>query len=280
MRNVIFSDNDRLIESLIPLLEKEGLEDFYFVLPLGKKTSMSIDKFGVGEVREFLNDNSDIGSFAVISDDSGFMKMFPNNLVRPVDDVSQVAKSVVFVLTNFNRDPRNVGNLFVISDTHFSHGNIIKYCDRPFRDVEEMNERLIENWNSVVGANDRVIHLGDFSFGNRKRLETVFSRLNGKIDLVMGNHDRLKMRDYYNIGFHRVYDKPMIVSNFFIMSHAPLQWIRTGDVYANIYGHVHNMEMYRDFTRNTFCACVERIGYKPIRMSEILEKMESCQKTT
>lgn len=81
------------------------------------------------------------------------------------------------------------------SDTHFFHTNIIKYCDRPFSNCHEMNEVLIENWNKAVRPNDLVIHNGDFGFfrGNfaKDRYQTLRKRLNGKILLLLGNHDRI-----------------------------------------------------------------------------------------
>ena len=53
---------------------------------------------------------------------------------------------------------------FFIADTHFGHKNIIKYCNRPFANIEEMNETLIENWNKAVSAEDAVYILGDFAY--------------------------------------------------------------------------------------------------------------------
>lgn len=77
------------------------------------------------------------------------------------------------------------------SDTHFGHANIIKYCNRPFADPEEMNEAIIDNWNSVVGIGDTVFHLGDVALGKWAEWDGVLSRLNGYKVLVIGNHDRI-----------------------------------------------------------------------------------------
>lgn len=76
-----------------------------------------------------------------------------------------------------------------VSDTHFGHLNIIKYSNRPFKDVSHMNEVLIGNWNEVVAPNDTVYHLGDVALGDKSLWESVFSRLNGYKVLVVGNHD-------------------------------------------------------------------------------------------
>lgn len=77
------------------------------------------------------------------------------------------------------------------SDTHFFHANIIKYSNRPFRHVDEMNETLIANWNAVVAPNDTVWHLGDFAFCKGvEQFKTLLSRLNGTKHSILGNHDR------------------------------------------------------------------------------------------
>ena len=79
--------------------------------------------------------------------------------------------------------------IWLTADTHFHHKNIIKYCKRPFDSVEEMNERLIDNWNVCVGSDDFVYHLGDFGFGKARELGDIRIRLNGSIVLILGNHD-------------------------------------------------------------------------------------------
>ncbi len=79
--------------------------------------------------------------------------------------------------------------LCIVADTHFGHANIIKYCNRPFANVDEMNEELIRRWNAVVNPQDTVLHLGDVGF-HYSSLFKIIPRLNGGLKrLVRGNHD-------------------------------------------------------------------------------------------
>ena len=80
-------------------------------------------------------------------------------------------------------------NIWFTADTHFGHTNILKFDPRPFDSIEEHDEALIENWNSVVKAGDTVWHLGDFNFRSVKTTEWYRRQLNGNINLLRGNHD-------------------------------------------------------------------------------------------
>lgn len=82
-----------------------------------------------------------------------------------------------------------MSNLFFTSDLHFGHKNIIKFCNRPFSSVEEMNDGLVARWNDVVKPNDTVWVLGDFAFTNIDHIKEILERLNGNIHMVLGNHD-------------------------------------------------------------------------------------------
>lgn len=101
--------------------------------------------------------------------------------------------------------------IFITSDLHFDHTNIIRFCNRPFKDVEEMNKALIDEWNSKVTADDICYHLGDFSFGSPKRVLNVLSQLNGEIKLISGNHDEKQFKeifiDYTNFDYINSYLK-------------------------------------------------------------------------
>lgn len=87
---------------------------------------------------------------------------------------------------NFKFDASRV---FFTSDTHFNHMNIISYCQRPFRDIHEMDETIIVNWNNAVAPDDIVFHLGDFCLGGANEWNRILDRLNGRIYLILGNHD-------------------------------------------------------------------------------------------
>ena len=156
---------------------------------------------------------------------------------------------------------------FITSDTHFGHENIIKYCNRPFPNAEEMDKALIDNWNAVVGKNDTVIHLGDVGLASKSRLKEIISQLNGHKLLIKGNHDGYPDQFYYDAGFRYVSRYPIIWKDFYMLSHEPLQLSETTP-YFNFYGHVHNDEKYID-SATTKCVCVERTGYAPMFLFEI-----------
>lgn len=87
---------------------------------------------------------------------------------------------------------------FFTSDLHFYHKAVIAHCNRPYADVETMNEILVANWNKIVGPRDTIYILGDFSFGNKEDTVALLKTLNGRKHLVSGNHDAgmLKKKEF------------------------------------------------------------------------------------
>lgn len=228
------------------------------------------------EIKQWLDENRvklKVDKFVILDDEiCDITPIFPNNVVKIDRNVGLQmpdAKSAIWTLTNFGKDPAMTENTFFTSDTHFFHNNIISYCNRPFSSVEEMNEGLIEKWNSVVGKNDIVWHLGDFCFGKKENVLEIVPKLNGRINLVMGNHDHHKINFYYDAGFHRVYDRHILINGFYILSHTPLQFLNTNCPFYNIYGHVHDSEAFKTWAINSCCVCVERHEYRPISWKEI-----------
>lgn len=156
--------------------------------------------------------------------------------------------------------------IFIISDTHFGHEAIIRYCNRPFTSVEEMDQTMIKRWNETVSNNDIVIHLGDFALCGKDKTREIIQKLNGKKILIMGNHDNYSEQFYRDAGFHTVSRFPIIYDNFYMMSHAPLQLTET-TCYFNCYGHVHNDNKFVD-NATSKCYSVERTGYRPVLLFE------------
>lgn len=135
--------------------------------------------------------------------------------------------------------------IFVTSDTHFGHENIMKYCARPFKSVEEMNARMIENWNAVVTNEDIVYHLGDFALGNTDEALKILASLRGAKILLKGNHDSRKIVesplwggviDYLEL-CNAATEKVR-----YVMSHYPFKsWNGSNWGSINLHGHCHGL---------------------------------------
>ena len=95
--------------------------------------------------------------------------------------------------------------IYFIADTHFYHENIIKYCNRPLKNSKQMNEYIVNKWNSVVTKDDIVYHLGDVGFGSTDELKELVGRLNGTKILIRGNHDYKRgINGWKKVGFSEV----------------------------------------------------------------------------
>ncbi len=155
---------------------------------------------------------------------------------------------------------------FFIADTHFGDDNIRRYENRPFQTAQSMDEEMLVRWNRAVGREDMVYVLGDFGADGCEK--ELLGQLNGTKFLIKGNHD-LQINNYYReAGFEEVYDKPVILDSFWILSHEPL-YVNTNMPYANIFGHVHNSPLYKDFSVQHYCVSAERIGYAPISFERV-----------
>ncbi|CAG7645273.1 metallophosphoesterase [Paenibacillus allorhizosphaerae] len=161
-------------------------------------------------------------------------------------------------------------NVFVISDHHFGHKQIIDFESRPFADVDEMNAAMIDKWNAVVGKDDKVYHLGDFSFLNREKTQAIVSRLNGYKFLIMGNHDRGRTRSWWlDVGFHEVSEYPIVYNGFYFLSHEPM-YMNKHMPYVNIHGHIHGQKYEGAQYINV---SVELWNYEPLLFDTIKEML-------
>lgn len=146
---------------------------------------------------------------------------------------------------------------YYISDLHFSHFNIIRLDNRPFKSVEEMNKTLIDNWNGAVGKEDTVYILGDFCWLKEDEWINILKQLNGNKVLIRGNHDLKGMSQQLRKMFQDVKDYKEVKDNCkrVLLSHYPMPFYR-GDYNNDIihlYGHIHTtiendfMEHLRDY---------------------------------
>ena len=171
----------------------------------------------------------------------------------------------------------NEPKIFLIGDCHFGHRNIIKYCNRPFANVEEMTEGLIKNWNSVVGKNDIVYVVGDFALCGKQKIIEIGNRLNGRKRLILGNHDGASIVTYREAGFEFIYNHSIVLDDFYIVSHIPMVGISENTPFANIFAHVHDDPTYKDYSCRSFCVSAERINYTPVEFKVIKEKMKAVE---
>ena len=160
--------------------------------------------------------------------------------------------------------------IWFIADSHFSHKNVIDYCNRPFCSVEEMNDALIHNWNKIVKNNDRVFMLGDFALCGKDKIIEIGNQLKGRKILILGNHDGASLTTYYNAGFEMVSRFPLFWNNI-ILSHKPVENCQ----YPNIHGHLHQKTVFDcpDFQRgnNSYInVSVDQLGFKPVEFKNLI----------
>jgi len=192
---------------------------------------------------------------------------------------------------------------FFTSDQHFGHFNIIKHCQRPYSSYEEMDEDMIAKWNSLVGENDIVWHLGDlawFRLSKDEIVERYLKRLNGKINIVFGNHDGA-IKDFPNL-FNEAYNrgnevknrksltkeeyikikikkKSFVLSHYCMMSWPGKSYNKKREGSYHLFGHSHTHPIHKPYK---FIPCSYDVGvdnnnFYPIPFDEIIKKLESTK---
>ena len=189
--------------------------------------------------------------------------------------------------------------IWFTSDTHLGHTNIIDYCRRPFTksvelcqlchgsgernlgrqgmmpcthpDVEAMDRTIIERWNDTVAPDDEVWHLGDFAFGSVPQVRRYVERLHGRKALVMGNHDRHRVRVYESMGF-LVRREPHRLGHL-VLSHHPPWPVASGQVY--LCGHIHGLWKTKQYgfmmpkPARLFNVGVDVHDFRPVQLKDL-----------
>lgn len=171
---------------------------------------------------------------------------------------------------NFN----NVENLFITSDEHYNHFNIIKMCNRPYYSVDEMNEALINNHNCIVGDDDITIHLGDFIWKGLKFDDIVY-QLNGYHIFIKGNHDHAypspRKDAKYEILENQILEFKYLKKRF-VACHYPFyprEWNGGYHRYINLYGHTHRRIEAVD-NAGGYHVGVDTNDWKPVNLNKFI----------
>jgi len=152
------------------------------------------------------------------------------------------------------------------SDTHYFHDNIIKHTHRPFKNVEEMNETMIKNYNSLVKPEDVTYFLGDFAWKNHKQ---ILKRLNGHIIFILGNHD-----NHTALKTNVVKAEILLGGKEMLLVHNPAH-VEEGFRY-NLVGHVHKLWKKKVTKKGTVMlnVGVDQHNFFPVSLKQVLKELE------
>lgn len=178
--------------------------------------------------------------------------------------------------------------IWVTSDTHFNHSNILNFENgrgEDFSSVQEMNETLIKNWNSVVKPGDKIYHLGDVFFGSKDWFKRHWPRLNGQKRLIVGNHDDIRFLSSGGF-FSKVQMWRMFPELGVVLTHVPINMAEDHRKYSiNIHGHLHRNRVTIPKVRGIrrpyldlryVNVCVENTNYTPVNLREETERALSA----
>lgn len=203
--------------------------------------------------------------------DLNVTETYNGRTVRKVRDVNVWRNIQTFLAEGVGAprrlDPLGAPRIFVWSDLHFGHNNIITYCNRPFPNKELMNACLIGNYQNVITDDDIVIFGGDIGFMKENEINQILNQLPGYKILIYGNHDLHRDGRVYDLAFNErhlclVMDVIDVDWEYqLLFTHYPLDPTNVPDGCYNVHGHIHNKVVPGNKHINM---CVEHIGYKPV----------------
>ena len=177
--------------------------------------------------------------------------------------------------------------IYYISDLHLRDQAIFDKCKRPFKNLEDMERAIINNWNSKVKTNDIVYVLGDIADENPSTIE-VYRKLNGHKHLIVGNHDHIILEEIKNSGiFEEIKFIELIedVNHKVCLCHYPLMdWMEFNRKGYFVYGHVHNKTEVNGYTykqikeyfkdKPAYNCGVDVNNFTPVTLEEMIKSKE------
>lgn len=169
-------------------------------------------------------------------------------------------------------------NTYFTSDNHFGHARVIEYAKRPFSSLDEMNEAMITQWNSVVRPGDQIYHVGDFALCKPKDACNIVRRLNGQKFIVWGNHDRALRKDASFLG-HWAWTKDLaevtVADQKIILCHYAMRvWNKSHYGSWQLYGHSHG-SLKDDPHALSLDVGVDEWNFTPVSFEEIRDVMKN-----
>ncbi len=169
-----------------------------------------------------------------------------------------------------------IPNYWFTADTHFGHKNVIKHANRPFTSIEEMDEALIANWNSLVKPGDQIYHLGDFAFLPVAQIHQILKRLNGELHLILGNHDEPKVFAGFANSIKDTKTIKVGDQKIFLSHYAHRVWNCSHYGAWNLHGHSHGtlprLPGYKQLDVGVDC-----FYFKPVHFEEIKVIMDQVE---
>lgn len=170
--------------------------------------------------------------------------------------------------------------VFFTSDLHLEHKNILHHCDRPFQSIDEHDEHLIHNWNSMVGEGDRVYVIGDVSCGKLENVIQKVQRLRGEKILIEGNHDEKPLRKprfrdlFAKVERLLTIEIPIggVEQSITLCHYAMLLWPHSHYGTWHLHGHSHG-SLPDDPHAKRLDVGVDVWGFRPVRVEEIAARM-------
>ncbi|HII81582.1 MAG TPA: hypothetical protein HA261_14620 [Methanosarcina sp.] len=197
-------------------------------------------------------------------------------LKRMLDREKALSKQILSQTFEKCASEQKSQQIFITSDLHLGHANIIKYCNRPFKNVYDMNKTLVYNWNSTIRKDDIVYFLGDLAYDRNSYTDSWLRKLNGRITFIKGNHDEsnsIRMLDHYITELDDIK---------FYLTHSLANVPRGWDGWV-IHGHVHNKSYdydmrrkypYINYDKKTVNVSVELTKYKPLKLSTLVKQIK------
>lgn len=156
------------------------------------------------------------------------------------------------------------------SDEHHNHKNILRYQNRPFSSIEEMNQTLINNHNSVVSPNDTVIHAGDFAFGSYETVQKIIKQLNGNNIFLIGSHDSWMKNNKYNYLWESSIEGQYVV----VCHYAMLVWPKSHYGSIQLFGHSHS-KLKHPLLGKQYDVGVDNNNFYPVSFEQIKKIMKT-----